>query len=161
MAETLSTQTPLRHRLAEALKLAEARDPDGAEAATLRLITCAMRDRDISARSRGDCEGCEETDLRALLEMMASQRQLSAKEYDEAGRVADAEREREELAVIRSFLPKPLDGPALETAVNEVITELEASKLKDMGRCMAELKSRYPHRIDTGKVGKLVREALR
>ena len=62
--------------------------------------------------------------------------------------------------MLEAFLPRPLDGDALEDAVEQVVEDLEARKLKDMGRCMAELQSRYPGRIDTGSAGKAVRRAL-
>ncbi len=95
-----------------------------------------------------------------LLKTMAAQREASAERYDDSGRVEDAERERAELAVIRRFLPQPLAGEDLEVAARRVVDDLEAKKLKDMGRCMATLKSRYPGRIDTGAAGKAVRRML-
>ena len=119
-----------------------------------------MRDRDVTARSNGNCSGCEETDITKLLHTMVAQREISAREYDEAGRINDAEREREEMEVIQSFLPAPLEGKALEQAVEAVVDDLEATKLKDVGRCMAALQERFPGRIDTGKAGKAVRQAL-
>ena len=91
---------------------------------------------------------------------MVAQREISAREYDESGRISDAEREREEMEILQAFLPRPLEGDALETAVEKVVEDLEAHKLKDMGRCMAELQNRYPGRIDTGTAGKAVRRAL-
>jgi hypothetical protein len=120
-----------------------------------------MRDRDVTARGQGNCAGCEDTEVRKLLEVMVAQREVSAREYDESGRIADAEREREEMEILQSFLPQPLAGDALETAVENVVNDLEATKLKDMGRCMAELQNRYPGRIETGPAGKAVRRALR
>lgn len=160
MADTLDKETHLRQRLIAARDEAEAVDPDGVEAATLRLILCAVGDRDVTARKRGECAGCPELAMQDLLVTMARQRKLSARDYDEAGRIEEAERERAELAVIETFLPKKLTGDILELAVQEVVDDLEASKLKDMGRCMAELKARYPGRIETGSAGKAVREAL-
>lgn len=161
MAYTAQVKEPgFKARLEEALEAAEAQDVDGIRAATLRLVQCAVRDRDVSARSRGDCEGCPEEAVRQVLETMAAQREVSAREYDEAGRIEDAEREREELSVIEEFLPQPLTGEALEKAVSAVVEDLEASKLKDIGRCMSALKTRYPGRIETGSAGKAVRRAL-
>ncbi len=120
-----------------------------------------MRDRDVTARTNGKCEGCEDKEVHKLLETMVAQREVSAREYDEAGRISDAEREREEMEIIQAFLPRPLEGQPLEDAVDSVVEDLEASKLKDVGRCMAELQSRYPGRIDTGTAGQAVRRALR
>lgn len=132
----------------------------GVRLATLRLIMCAVNDRDASARTRGDCDGCPEESVRDVLRTMAEQRRISAKEYDEAGRIADAERERGELAVIEEFLPKPLAEAELTEAVRDVVEDLEAESLKDLGRCMSTLKARYPGKIDSRTAGKVMREAL-
>lgn len=150
----------LRELLVNALAEAESKDPAGAEAQTLRLVKCAMTDRDVMARGRGECGGCVDTEVLNLLQTMVSQREVSAAEYDDAGRIADAERERQEIEILAAFLPKPLNGEALETAVNEVVDDLQASKLKDVGRCMTALRQRYPGRIQCSSAGKAVREAL-
>ena len=160
----------LKDRLACELASAEARLADDAEtgtdpavevrAATLRLIRCAVRDRDASARTRGDCDGCQDAVVRDVLTTMAEQRRVSSREFEEAGRIEDAERERAELAVIEEFLPKPLGGEALEAAVRDVVEDLEASTLKDLGKCMSALKARYPGAIDSKSAGKVVRRAL-
>ena len=162
-AEPQSLKTRLSVALEEAESRAESEDATANEktrAATLRLISCAVRDRDASARTRGDCDGCQETAVRDVLETMAAQRHVSSKEFEEAGRIEDAEREREELAVIEEFLPKPLANEELENAVETVVEELEASTLKDLGKCMSALKARYPGKIDSRSAGKAVRKAL-
>ncbi len=153
-------QITLRKRIESALKRAEETDTCGVEAQTLRLVKCAMEDRDVIARKRGECSGCDNEVIQDLLETMAEQREKSIKQFDDAGRVADAEREREELDVILSFLPQPLAGEALESAAHEVVTELQARKLKDVGRCMTALRARYPGRIECGPASKAVRAAI-
>ncbi|MCI4644169.1 MAG: GatB/YqeY domain-containing protein [Hyphomonadaceae bacterium] len=160
----------LKDRLVAELAKAEAllaKDPDETvnaqlevRAATLRLVRCAVRDRDVSARTRGDCDGCQDAVVRDVLKTMAEQRRVSSQEFEDAGRIEDAERERAELAVIEEFLPKPLADEALETAVRTVVDDLEASTLKDLGKCMSALKARYPGVIDSKAAGKAVRRAL-
>jgi len=152
--------TSIRQRLYSALSEAENTAPNGVRAQTLRLVKCAMTDRDVTARSRGDCSGCEDSDIQKLLETMVAQREVSAREYDDAGRIADAERERDEIEVIDVFLPKPLTDEALEAAVKAIVSELEASRLKDVGRCMTALRERFPGQIESGPAGKAVRAAL-
>ena len=158
--ESIADNASLKTRLKTALSAAEADDSNGLVAQTLRLIACAVRDRDVTARGRGDCAGCPEAAVREVLRTMVAQREVSAREYDESGRLEEAERERAEIDVIRQFLPQPLEGEALEAAVASVVEDLEASKLKDLGRCMAELKARYPDRVINGAAGKAVRKAL-
>lgn len=156
-----TTSHTIRDQLCSALKAAEMVEPNGVRAQTLRLVKCAMNDRDITARGRGACSGCEDEDILGILETMVAQREVSAREYDDAGRIADAERERDEIEVISTFLPKPLTGDALEQAVSAIVAELEASKLKDVGRCMSALRERFPGQIECGPAGKAVRAALR
>ena len=158
--ESVAKDAPLKERISQALTIAEAGDSNSMEAQTLRLIACAVRDRDVTARGRGDCGGCPEAAVRDVLRTMVAQREVSAREYDESGRLEEAERERSEIEVIRLFLPEPLEGEALEAAVAAVVEDLEATKLKDVGRCMTELKARYPDQLINGAASKAVKKAL-
>ena len=158
--ESVAETAPLKDQLKAALSAAEATDSDSMEAQTLRLIQCAVQDRDVTARGRGDCGGCPEAAVRDVLRMMVAQREETAREYDDAGRLEEAERERAEIEVIKRFLPAPLDGDALDAAVASVVEDLEATKLKDLGRCMSELKARYPDQLINGAANKAVKNAL-
>ena len=160
VVESIVDETPLKARLETALSAAEDADSNSMEAQTLRLISCAVKDRDVTARGRGDAGGCHESAVREVLKTMVEQREVSAREYDESGRLEEAERERAEIEVIAQFLPQPLEGEELESAVADVIEELEATKLKDMRRCMSELKARFPDRVVNGAATKAVRKAL-
>ena len=155
-----SAQPALRSRINQALSHSESDAPNGVEAQTLRLVKCAMDDRDVIARGRGECSGCDNEVIVELLETMAAQREQSIKQYDDAGRVVDAEREREELEIINSFLPRPLAGDALRSAAADVVSQLQARKLKDVGRCMSALREKYPGQIECGPASKAVRAAI-
>ena len=150
----------LKARVAQALKNESEKGGASVCLSTLRLIDCAIRDRDVCARGRGEGEGCPDADIRIVLETMVAQREIAAREHEDAGRIEDAIREREEIEIIQQFLPVPLSGPALEMAVGTVVEELGASKLKDLGRCMSALKQRYPGLIESGPAGKAMRKAL-
>lgn len=132
----------------------------GVRVATLRLINCAIRDRDARARSSGDRDACPEEAVRDVLATMARQREESAEEFEHDGRIDDAVREREELAIIEAYRPRQLGNEDLKLAVQTVVDELDAGSLKDLGRCMSTLKARYPGLIDSKLAGKVVREAL-
>ena len=155
-----SFQITLRNRINQALGQAESDDTNSVDAQTLRLIKCAMDDRDVLARGRGECSGCDDDVIVELLEVMAKQREASIKQYDDSGRIVDAEREREELEIINAFLPKPLMGEDLKEAAATVVDELQARKLKDVGRCMTALREKYPGRIECGPASKAVRAAI-
>jgi len=158
--EDVSACMGLRARILQALK--DESDSAGNETkrATLRLIECAIRDRDVCARDRGQGAGCPDEDVRRVLETLVAQREESAREHDDEGRIEDAIREREEIDIIRTFLPRQLAGKALDIAVKQVVDDLGASKLTDLGRCVTALKERYPGLIEASSAGKAVRTAL-
>ncbi len=149
----------LRDGLNDALKVAmKAKDPR--RVSTLRLILAAIKDRDIAVRGDGNTEGIPNDEILRLLTKMIRQRRDSIKLYEEGGRVDLAEREAEEITVIEDFLPRQLDQAETEAAVREVVAELGATGLKDMGRTMAALKERYAGRMDFGKTGAMVKDLL-
>jgi uncharacterized protein YqeY len=149
----------LRDKINASLKDAmKAKEAD--RLSTLRLINAAIKDRDIAARGEGEEGLVSDEVVLAILAKMVKQRQESARAYDEAGRIELAEKERAEVAVIEEFLPRPLSELETEAAVDEAIAAAEATSIRDMGRVMAALKSRYAGRMDFGRVGPLVRDRL-
>jgi hypothetical protein len=150
---------PLRERITEELAAAT-KARDAVRLSTLRLILAAVRDRDIAKRATDCTTGCEESEILAILAKMVKQREESSRIYDDAGRPEMAERERDEIAVIREFLPVQLDEGELSTAVRGVVDELGASGLKDMGRCMDTLKARYPGRVNVPATAAEVKKLL-
>ena len=132
-----------------------------ARLSTLRLITAAIKDREIAARGDGsDHDGLSEADLTAILSKMVKQRQESAKAYEEGGRLELAEREEDEIRVIQSYLPRQLDEAEAAAAIDKAIADLGAESIRDMGRVMAELKAKYTGQMDFGAVGPRVKERL-
>jgi uncharacterized protein YqeY len=148
----------LRRQLEDALTLAmKAREP--CRVATIRLILAALKDRDIAERGKGRAE-LDDRQILALLQTMIRQRRESIEQYERGGRVDLAQREAEEIAVIHTFMPPAIEGEALVSAVRGVVDDLDACTIKDMGRTMACLKSKYSGRMDFAKASGLVRELL-
>ena len=127
---------------------------------TLRLISAAIKDRDIAARAEGNDEGVGDDELLAILGKMTRQRSESAKTYEEAGRLDLAERETNEISIIEEFLPRQLDAGEVDAAINDAISELGADSIRDMGRVMGVLKSKYTGQMDFGTVGPKVKDKL-
>ena len=148
----------MRQRIQEEIKAAM-KAGDKRKLATLRLINCAINDRDIANRGTGG-ERCCADDIRSILAKMIKQREESARQYEEASRLELAERERAEMAIIREFLPQPLSAEETEVACRNAVEETGASSLRDMGRCMAALKARYVGRMDMGLASRQVKEML-
>ncbi|HHG89773.1 MAG TPA: GatB/YqeY domain-containing protein [Devosia sp.] len=132
---------------------------DKQRTATLRLVMAAIKDRDIDARGAGR-EEVSEQDVLALLQKMVKQREESAAIYDEAGRDELATQEREEIAIIKDYLPQSMGEDEVATAIDEAIAATGAAGLRDMGKVVAALKEKYPGRIDFGQASKVVKEKL-
>ena len=126
---------------------------------TLRLIQAAIQDRDIANRGAGKDPVRDDEGLQILAKMV-KQRQESAKAFEEGQRIDLAEQEREEIAIIGEFLPKQLGEDQVKQACREVIDEVGAGGLKDMGRCMAALKEKFAGQMDFAKASGIVKDML-
>ena len=149
----------LRSRINTAMKQAM-KDKSAERLSTIRLINAAIKDRDIAARTEGKENGVGDGEVLAILAKMTIQRQESAKTYEEAGRLDLSERELAEIKVIEEFLPRQLTDNEIQFAVSEAINEVGASSIRDMGKVMAALKSKYAGQMDFGAVGALVKNNL-
>lgn len=148
----------LRERIAAGI--AAATDAgDDITLSTLRLLSCAVRDRDREAHTR-DVSGCPDCDILELLRTMIRQRQVAIRDYEEAGRPDLAEQERVEMQALKSVMPQPMADNEVRDAAARVVADLDARGLKDIGRCVSELKSRFPGRVDPAAAGAAVKDLL-
>jgi uncharacterized protein YqeY len=132
---------------------------DARRVSTLRLVSAAIKDRDIAARTAGKKEASE-PELLELLAKMIKQREESQKIYADAGRAELATQEGEEVAIIREFLPKQLTDADTAKAIDDAIAEAGATSVRDMGKVMAALKSRYAGQMDFGRASGAVKAKL-
>ncbi len=149
----------LRSRLNDALKEAM-KAKDERTVSTLRLILAALKDRDIAARAKNNTEGIGDDEILAMLQSMIKQRRESIDMYEKGGRLELAEREREEIEIIQRFLPRQLSEEEMRNAIHEVIAEIGATGLKDMGRTMKALKERYAGQMDFSVASGIVKAEL-
>ncbi len=149
----------MREEIKAALKVA-LKAQDKRRMGTIRLMQAAIKDRDIAARTDGADTLVSDDDILAILAKMIKQREESAVTYENAGRAELATQEREEIEVIKGFMPAQLSDEEVEAAASAVVSELGAESLKDMGRCMGELKKRYAGSMDFGKAGAIVKGKL-
>lgn len=154
-----TTAMGLRTKITDSLKVAmKARD--SARLSTLRLISAAIKDRDISMRGEGLPDGASDADVLAILGKMVKQRQESARAYEEGGRLELAEREIVEISVIEGFLPRQLSDAEVAKAISNTIAETDANSIRDMGKVIGTLKSKYTGQMDFGRVGPMVKDLL-
>ncbi len=149
----------LRARINTALKEAmKAKEAD--RLSTLRLISAAIKDRDIEARGDGKDEGVGDEAVLGILGKMVKQRQESAKVYEEGGRLELAEKELSEIKYIEEFLPRQLTDDEASAAIDAAIAEVGAESIRDMGKVMGILKGKYTGQMDFGKTGPMVKDKL-
>ena len=149
----------MRTRLNTSLKSAM-KEKDPTRLSTLRLITAAIKDRDIAKRGEGGDSEVTDDEILAILGKMVKQRQESARVYEEGGRLELAEKELEEVGIIEEFLPKPLSEDEVAKAIEAAVAAVGAETIRDMGRVMGELKGKYTGRMDFGVVGPMVKARL-
>ena len=149
----------LRAQLTDAMKEAM-KAKDAKRLATVRLILAALKDRDIAARSETSKDLVSDDDILTLLAKMIKQREESAAAFDAGNRPEMAQNERDEITVIRSFMPAQMDEAAMKDAVAKVIVESGAASIKDMGKVMAVLKERYAGQMDFSKASAATKDAL-
>jgi uncharacterized protein YqeY len=149
----------LRTRISESLKQAM-KDKAVDRLSTLRLISAAIKDKDIAVRANGNDDGVADDEVLAILGKMAKQRQESARAYEEGGRLDLAEHEIAEIAVIEEFLPRQLSETEVAKVVEDIIAAQGATSIRDMGKVIGALKGQYTGQMDFGKVGPMVKEKL-
>lgn len=144
----------LKTRINEAVKTAM-RAGDKSRLGTLRLITAAIKQREVDERVElGDDE------VLATLSKMVKQRRESIAQYDQAGRQELADREQAEIEVITDFLPQPLSDAEIDQLISEAITETGAAGVRDMGKVMGVLRPKIQGRSDPAAVSARVKQRL-
>lgn len=143
----------------KAATIAAMKGGDKATTATLRLVSAAIKNRDIEARTGGAPKD-DDALVTEVLQKMIKQRRESADLYRKGGREDRAVAEEAEITVIERFLPKQLSDSEAEAKIKEIIAETGASSMKDMGRVMALVKERLGASIEPARASALVKTAL-
>ena len=145
----------LRDRFSEEMKSAM-KAKDAKRLGTIRLMMADVQKQGIAAKN----ENLTDDEILAVLARMIKQREDSAAAFESGGRPEMAANERDEIAVIREFMPKQMSEEEARAAIKDVIAATGAASPKDMGKVMAALKERYTGAMDFGKASGFVKEAL-
>ena len=149
----------MREAISKAMKAA-LRNKDQTALSAIRLISAALKDRDIAARTADSPDGINDEEILSMLQTMIKQRNESAKMYLQGNREDLANKEKDEINVIQQFLPAQLSEKEIKTAIEKAIKSKKASSIKDMGSIMADLKKNYAGQMDFGLASKQVKEFL-
>lgn len=150
----------LRQDVNEALKAAM-KAKDVRATSTLRLILAALKDRDIAARGAPGAEnGISDEAILEMLQKMIKQRLDSIEQYKRGNRDDLVRQEQEEIEIIKRFLPKQMSEAEVTAAIDQVVRDVGAGCIKDMGKTMAALKERYAGQMDFTKAAQMVKQRL-
>ena len=137
---------------------------DKDQVGTLRMLSSAIKNRDIEARAPQSREGkapdSDDALIVEVLQKMIKQRRESIEMFVKGGRQELADKEAAEVAVIERFLPQQMDEAQTRAAIDAIKAEIGAEGMMDMGRLMAELKARHAANLDMSKASAAVKAAL-
>lgn len=123
--------------------------------ATIRLITAAIKQREVDERIELDDE-----QVLVVLDKMCKQRRESISQFEKAGRDDLIAREASELEIIQGYLPEQLGEDEIAAMIDTVMADTGASSIKDMGKVMGQLKPKLQGRADMAAVSALIKSKL-
>ena len=144
----------LKDRITQDVKDAM-RAKDKARLATLRLITAAIKQREVDERIDLD-----DTQVTLVLDKMVKQRRESIVQFEKAGRDDLITIETSELEIITPYLPEQLGEDEINALIDSALEQTGATSVKDMGKVMGQLKPKLQGRADMGAVSALIRAKL-
>ena len=133
---------------------------DKSKISTYRLILSSIKDLEIQNRSGANKKETDDEDLKKLFKKMVKQRAESIEIYKKNNRNDLLQVEQNEYDILTSFLPKQLNEDETKKICENLITKMNASSIKDMGKVMGELKKQYADEIDFSKAGALIKQIL-
>jgi len=148
----------LRDKINEATKEAM-KSGDKLKLSTLRMLSAAIKNADIEARTASK-QLLGDDEILSVCQKLIKQRHDSVELYEKGGRAELAKQERDEIEIIKSFMPAQMSDTEMKTAISEVIKQTGAAGLKDMGKVMTALKTTYAGKMDFGKASGAVKGLL-
>ncbi len=131
------------------------RSKDKERLATLRLLTAAIKQKEVDERI-----DLNDDQIIAVLEKMLKQRKDSIEQYEKAGRDELAEAERKEVTILKEYMPEQLSDAEVDALIEEAISATCASTMKDMGKVMGMLKPKLAGKADMGAVSGKIKAKL-
>ena len=125
------------------------------KASTLRLIVSA-----IKLEEKNKSETLTDDESLEILVKMIKQRKDSISQFETANRMELAQKEKDEIKIIQNYLPKQLSEDELSVLITEIIKEINAESIKDMGKVMGLLKPKITGKADAGIASSLVKKLL-
>jgi uncharacterized protein len=150
--------TVLREKINEATKDAM-KSGDKLKLSTLRMLSAAIKNADIEARTASK-QPLGDDEILSICQKLIKQRHDSVELFEKGGRAELAKQEKDEIEIIKSFMPAQMSDAEMKVAISEVIKQTGAAGLKDMGKVMTALKTTYAGKMDFSKASGAVKGLL-
>lgn len=122
---------------------------------TLRNIQAAIKQIEVDER-----RDVSDADIEAILMKYLKQREDAKTQFASAGRDDLVEKENTEIAIVKSYLPEPMDDTELEAILKKIVSDSGANSMRDMGKVMGVAKSAIGSRADGGRINLIVKKLL-
>ncbi len=122
---------------------------------TLRNIQAAIKQIEVDER-----RDVTDADVETIMMKYLKQREDAKTQFADAGRDDLVEKENAEIAIVKAYLPEPMDDVELESVLKEVIASVGAESMKDMGKVMGGAKAAIGSRADGGRINQVVKKLL-
>jgi uncharacterized protein YqeY len=122
---------------------------------TLRNLSAAIKQIEVDERRE-----LSDADVEAVLMKYIKQREDAIAQFKEAGRDDLVAKDEAEVTLVRTYLPEPMDDAELEATLREIVAEVGAESMKDMGKVMGKAKSVIGSRADGGRISQMVKKLL-
>ena len=149
----------LREKIETEYKIA-VKSKDKNKISTYRLILSGIKDLDITNRSGPNKKNTNDNDISKLLKKMIKQRTESIDVYKKNNREDLLKIEQNEVNILSSYLPKQLSEEETKKLCSDIVSNLDAKSIKDMGKIMGELKKNHSDNVDFSMAGKIIKEIL-
>ena len=149
----------LREKIEESYKLA-LKKKNEISIRTYRLIKSAIKDKDISLRTADSKEGLGDDGILKLLQSLIKQRNESYDMYKKGGRDLLAEGELSEIEIIKTLLPVQMNEKELLALIKTIVKEENVESMKDMGKIILVLRSKYSGQVDMSIAGKMAKDII-
>ena len=144
----------LQEQISAALKDAM-RARDEVKMATLRLVLTAIKNREKEARSL-----LEDQEVISVITTQIKQRRESIEQYRKAGREDLAQTEESELQILQGYMPEQVSAEEISNTLDEIIAEVGAASMKDMGKVMKAAMAKLAGKAEGGAINAMVKEKL-
>ena len=131
------------------------RNKDITKRDTLRNIQASIKQIEVDERKE-----VTDSEVEAILSKYLKQREDAKAQFLVAGRDDLVAKEDEEISIVQCYLPEPMSDEELETTLKEIITQVGAESMKDMGKVMGAAKNTIGSRADGARINQLVKQLL-